>query len=203
MRVIGEGQEKVLIILSCKNHIASIDPTREKSHAFVLNRLSVKSQDTEVKEVLGLDQSRQNNSTIVGRVSRVVDNAPIVFDKTNEACVLNAVALVRRDGKDNAFRHFRRRSEMNFVVGFRQPVHALQRSRHVAGVRGFVARRLLDGLIQLIKEEGLTQSSHDRGGPVILKSHLTQFVQEGAFMVGGLRIKLRQCYKRRRLLDLY
>src|SRR5206468_4795084 len=114
MRVIREAQEKVLIILSCKHHIASIDPTREESHALVLHRPPVKSQDMEVKEVYGLDQLGQDDSTIVGRVGRVVDNAPIVFDKTNEASVLDAVALVRRDGKDNAFRHFRRRSEMNF-----------------------------------------------------------------------------------------
>src|ERR671937_2515006 len=98
MRIVRVRQVKILIILSCKHHIASIDPTREKSHAFVLNRLPVKSQDMEVKEVLGLDQLGQNDSTIIGRVGRVVDNAPIVFDKTNEASVLNAVALVRRDG---------------------------------------------------------------------------------------------------------
>src|SRR6266446_8291782 len=134
MWIVRKRQVKVLIILSCKHYVASIDPTWEKSHAFVLDRLPVKSQDTEVKEILGLDQLRQNNSTIVGRVSRVVDNAPIVFDKSNEARVLNAVALVRRDGKDNAFRHFRRRSEMNFVIGFRQPVHALQSSRNDACV---------------------------------------------------------------------
>src|SRR5438094_1388333 len=158
----------------------------------------------EVKEVYGLDQLGQDDSTIVGLVGRVVDNAPIVFDKTNEASVLNAIALVRRDGKDNAFRHFRRRSEMNFVVGLRQPVHALQSSQLVARVcRSFVERCLLDGPIQFVKEEGLTQSSHDRGGPVILETHLTQLVQEGAFMISRIRIELRQRYKRRRLLDLY
>src|SRR5207249_5252640 len=117
MRVIGEAQEKVLIILSCKHHIASIDPTRKESHAFILHRPPVKSQDMEVKEICGLDQLGYDDSTIVGRVGGVVDNAPIVFDKTNEASVLNAIALIRRDGKDNAFRHFRRRREMNFVVG--------------------------------------------------------------------------------------
>ena len=56
MRVIREGEEKVFIILSCEHHITSIHPTREESHAFVLHRLPVKSQDTEVKEVGGLDQ---------------------------------------------------------------------------------------------------------------------------------------------------
>ena len=46
---------------------------------------------------------------------------------------------------------------MNFVVGFCQPVHALQSSRHVARVRrSFVGRCFLDGLIQLIKKESLT-----------------------------------------------
>src|SRR5947209_13505789 len=93
---------------------------------------------------------------------------------------------------------------MNSTVGFRQPMHELQRSRNDELLCvTFLERGLLDGLIQLIKEEGFTQSSHDRGGPVILKSHLTQFVQEGAFMVSGLGIKLRQCYKRRCLVDLY
>src|SRR5437763_4428078 len=106
MRIVRKRQVKVLIIMACKHHIAAIDSTRKQSHPFVLNRRSVKSQDTEVKEVLGLDQLRQNNSTIVGRVSRVVDNAPIIFDKTNEASVLNAIALVTRNRKDNAFRHF-------------------------------------------------------------------------------------------------
>src|ERR1043166_9715475 len=153
MRIIRKRQVKILIILSCKHHVASSDPTREKSHAFVLNRLSVKSQDTEVKEVLGLDQLRQNNSTIVRRVSRVVDNAPIVFHKTNEARVLNAVALVRGDGKDNALRHFRRRSEMNFVIGFRQPAHALRSSRHVARVQK-LRRTLLAGSTYPTHQEG-------------------------------------------------
>src|ERR1700751_531352 len=113
MRIVGERQVKFLIILSCKHHVTPIDPTRKESHAFILNRPPVKSQRTEVKEVHGLNQLRQDHSPIVGRVSRVVDNASIVFDKTNEASVLNAVALVWRYGKDNALRQLRRRSEMN------------------------------------------------------------------------------------------
>src|SRR6266496_6421456 len=100
MRTVREHKVKVFIILSCKHHIASIDPTRKESHAFILNRLPVKSQDTEVEEVYGLDQLRQDHSPIVGRVGRVIHNASIVFDKTNETSILNAVAFVRRHGKD-------------------------------------------------------------------------------------------------------
>ena len=56
MRIVRKRQVKVLIILSCEHHITSIDPTREEGHAFIVNRLPVKSQDTEVKEVLGLHE---------------------------------------------------------------------------------------------------------------------------------------------------
>src|SRR5205807_4052053 len=48
----------------------------------------------------------------------------------------------------------------------------------------------------------ISQRGHDRRRPIILQSHLTEFVQEGAFMVGGIGVQLRQRYKGGRLLDL-
>ena len=59
-----------------------------------------------MQEVRGLDQLGENDAAIKGGVGRVVGYVPIVFDKSNEAGILNAIALVRRNRKDNAFRYF-------------------------------------------------------------------------------------------------
>src|SRR6266513_4905587 len=100
MRVIGKCQVKIFVVLPCKHGVASIDPAGEESHAFVLHCLPVKGEDTKIKEICGLNQLWQNDSPVVGRIRCVVGHASIVFYKTNEAGILNTVALVRRDGKN-------------------------------------------------------------------------------------------------------
>jgi hypothetical protein len=52
-----------------------------------------------VQEVCGLDQLGKNDSAIVGGVGRVVGYTPILVDESNEAGILNAIALVRRNRK--------------------------------------------------------------------------------------------------------
>src|ERR1700730_10022553 len=104
MRVVGESEEKILIVLSRKHGVAPVYASRKESHAFVLHCRSVKGQDAEVQEIRGLNQLRENDTAVVGGVGCVVDYATIVFDKSNEAGILDAIALVRRNRKDNAFR---------------------------------------------------------------------------------------------------
>ena len=73
----------------------------------------------------------------------------VVVDEADEAGVLDAVALIRRDGKDDALAHGELRGEAQFVVGVGEPLDALEGAPQFAadglrsrGARGARFRRV-------------------------------------------------------------
>ena len=58
-----------------------------------------------MKKILRLDELRENVASVVSGVGGVIHDRSIVVDEADEAGVLDAVALIGRDRKDDAFTH--------------------------------------------------------------------------------------------------
>src|SRR5436190_1208531 len=99
MRVVRKHEEQVFIILAGDHGIASVDAPGEEGHAFVLYCPSVEGESAKIKKVGGFEQLRKNRATVVGRISRVIHDAAVVLDETDEAGILHAVAFIGGDGK--------------------------------------------------------------------------------------------------------
>ena len=72
MRVVGEHDEEVLVVLPREHGVAAVDAPREERHAFVLHRAAVEREDAEGEEVVRLDELRQDDAAVVGGVGGVV-----------------------------------------------------------------------------------------------------------------------------------
>ena len=94
MRIVRADEEKVFVILARKRHILTTNFSREKRHAFVLHAIAAQCEDSEMVEIVGLDQLRQSRATVVSRVGRVIHHAAVLLDEAHKARILDPVAFV-------------------------------------------------------------------------------------------------------------
>ena len=78
---------------------------------------TVQGDESKVEEVGSLHQFRHDDPAIVGGEGRVVDVGAVVVPETNEAGVLDAVALGGRGREDDALGQLLFGLELDFVVG--------------------------------------------------------------------------------------
>ena len=55
MRVVGEHDEEVFVVLAGKHGVAAIDAPGKKRHAFVLHGAAIEREHAEVQEIVRLD----------------------------------------------------------------------------------------------------------------------------------------------------
>ena len=99
MGIVGEHDEEVLVVLPREHRVAAVDAAGEKRHALVLHGAAIEREHAEMQEVLRLDELRQDGASVVGGVGGVIHDRAVVLGEADEAGVLDAVALIGRDGK--------------------------------------------------------------------------------------------------------
>src|ERR1700687_3135527 len=104
MDIVGKHQVDVLVVLAGEHGIESADLPWEEGHAFVFGRRTIQGYESKEEEIGSLHQLRYHDPAIVGGERRVVDVRAVIVPEAGEAGILDAVALGRRDRKDNAFR---------------------------------------------------------------------------------------------------
>ena len=95
MKMVGEHHVDVLRILPAKHRIEPLDLTGEERHAFILDSRAVQSDELETNEIGRLKQLRQDQLSVVRRVSRVVSGRTVVVMKEDKAGVLDPVCSVK------------------------------------------------------------------------------------------------------------
>src|SRR5665811_965287 len=88
----------------------------EQGHALVLCGRTGELKHAKAAEVRGLEHLRGDVLTVVRRVRRLVDHAPVLLDEANEANVLDASALRRRVWPEHPFGDRGPGRELNLVV---------------------------------------------------------------------------------------
>ena len=94
MRVVGIHEEKVFVILAGDHGIASVDAAGKEGHAFVLHGASIQRDRAEIEKISCFEKLWQDGAAIIGGVSRVVEDPPVVLDKTDEAGLFHPIAFV-------------------------------------------------------------------------------------------------------------
>jgi hypothetical protein len=115
---------------------------------------------------------------VIGRVGGVVGRGAIVIGEAHEARVLDAVALVGRHRKDDAFAHGELGREAHLVVGVGEPLDASERVGEALSDR---LRPLPDAEyapIQLASRERIAEGPHDGLGCSVVEPHLVQLHDE-------------------------
>ncbi len=191
MGIVREHDEEVLVVLPRQHRVVAIDLPGKERHAFVLHGSTVEGEYPEVLEILGLDELRQDGMSVVGRVGGVVQHRPVVLREAHEAGVFDAVALVGRDGEDDALAHGEVGREVHLVVGIGKPLDARkgvgETLRHGLGLAAPVA----DALIQLAAREAFPKRFHHRRREPVVEAHLMQLDDERRLPVAGIGFNLR------------
>ena len=119
----------------------------------------------------------------------------VVVLETDEARVLDAVALAGRGRKQHALRNLAVRREVHFVIRFRQQQDAARRPgrRGVGGVRQ--ARRR-QNRVQFLQRKIVVQLGQHALAKIILHARFLQFVRKQSLGVGHIRHALRLGDKR-------
>src|SRR5690349_18722643 len=104
VNVIREHDVNVLVILTRKHGIPTIDFAGENSHALVLGSRAVQGHKEKQKEVGSLYKLWHDHSSVVGSERRIINVPTIIVSEVNEPCVFDTVALRRRCGEDNSLR---------------------------------------------------------------------------------------------------
>ncbi len=125
---VGEHDEKVFVILTRQHRVTPAHAPWKQRHPFVLHRSAVQRKHAKVKEVLRLNELRQNGPPIVSRVGGVVHHRAVVINETHKAGILYTVRLIRRDRKDDALAQGQLGGEIQLVVGICQPAKAFKRT---------------------------------------------------------------------------
>ena len=192
VEVVGKHDEEVLVILPGEHRIAAVDAAREERHAFVLHRAAIERQHAEVQEILGFQELGKNGMAVVGGVSGVVHHRAVVVGELDEAGILDAVAFIRTDRKDDALAHPELGRESQLVVGIRQPLDALERALQVVEPAGMLMAHRADTDIQVVAGELIPQWLHHGMGVVVVESHLLEFMNEALFAITRVGHDFRQ-----------
>ena len=200
MDVVRKHQVEALVILARDHREAAVDAAREERHAFVLHGVAIQRHHAEVLKIRRLDQLRQDGASIVGRVGGVIGDSPVLLTEAHETRIFDAVALIRRGGKDDALRETDGGREMHFIVGHREPLHDLHGAFDLAAPPA--GKRRLHGFFQILVGKVLAQRGHDLARPIVLKSHLLQLVRKMAFRYVGFSTMARSDDQAGDLVDL-
>ena len=200
MGIVGEHDEEVLVILAREHGVATVDAARKERQPLVLDGVAVQCENAKVEEVLRLDQLRQDDVPVIRGVCRVVchfGHLAVIFREPDEARVLDAVGLVGRNGKDDAFAERELIVEVQFVVGDGEPVDAFEGELHLARHGLIKPPHLADAVVQVAKREVLRQRFHDLAGVTfayasVFETHLVQFDDKELFLIGWIGHDIRQ-----------
>ena len=97
--VVGKHQVDVFVVLAGKHGEKTTDLPREHGHAFVFRGRTIQGDESKVEEVGSLHQLRHHELAIESGERGVVGEGAVVVLETNEAGVLDAVALEGVTGK--------------------------------------------------------------------------------------------------------
>src|SRR3954470_8548592 len=99
MYIVGEHYRNIFVVLTGEHGVFSIDLSWKDRHSFILGGWTVQRQESEMEEVTGLHQFRQDNIPIERRKRRVITLRTVVLLKPHEPGILNPVPL-RRGGRE-------------------------------------------------------------------------------------------------------
>ena len=201
MRVFGEHDEEVFVVLPREHRVAATDAAGKKRHAFVLHGVAIQREHAEVQEIERLDELREDDAPIVGGVSGVVDDAAVVFRETHEPRVFDAITLIRRDGENDAFAHRELRRKAQLVVRVGEPADALERAAQVAMDRFRFRPHAAHAFIELLEREIFPERLQHIRRVAIFKTHLLEFQREAFLFVSGIRHDLRHGDETRHGID--
>ncbi len=102
MRIVGEHDEEVFIVLARNHRVESVDASGKKCHPLILDRSAVQSEDTKIQKIPRFHQLGENNASVVGGIGGIVERRSVVIDKADKARIFNAIALIRRNREYNA-----------------------------------------------------------------------------------------------------
>ena len=203
MDVVREHDENVLVVLARDHRVVAVNLSREQRHAFVLHGGTVERDEFEVQEILRLQQLRQNDLSVVSGVGRVVDEGAVVVLETDEASVLDAVALAGRGRKDDALRDRLAFGKAHFVIRLREQPDA---ARGPVG-RGVGCFRVLalcrQDAQQFVHGERIVELLQHAAAKLVLQAQFLKLAREERFVIRriGHPLRLRGEFHRRRERD--